>query len=94
MKFSDRPLESFQKDIEMIKKKGFDPIAVAQMMYENYYVFETKHEALKAYSTFEVAKSGEWLGEIVGWWTSKDDFDKSVKIYEEATSSEVLVHWL
>ena len=89
-----RTLESFNNELQQIKAKGFNPIAVTQMMFEDYYIFETEEEAVKAYHTFEVDKKGKWLGKVVGWWSSKEDLNKAVEEYENSTKNKVLVYWL
>lgn len=97
MKFNhNRPLSDFQSDIDKLKANGYKPIAVSQMYFEDTFVFETKDEATKAYRQFERDEKEEWIGEIVGWWYSKEDFEKTVKEYETENDgySKVLVHWL
>ena len=97
MKFNhNRPLSDFQKDIDKLKANGYNPIAVSQMYFENIFVFETNVEASKAYRQFERDENEKWIGEIVGWWYGKDDFEKIIKEYEAENNgdSKVLVHWL
>jgi cobalamin biosynthesis Co2+ chelatase CbiK len=97
MKFNhNRPLSDFQSDIDKLKANGYKPIAVSQMYLEDTFVFETKNEATRAYRQFERDEKEEWIGEIVGWWYSKEDFEKTVKEYETENDgySKVLVHWL
>jgi len=58
----DRPLESFQRDIDKLRQAGYNPIAVTQMLFEDTFVFETSEEAKRAYEQFEQAyylKEGE-----------------------------------
>ena len=92
----NRPLSDFQSDIDKLKANGYNPIAVSQMYFEDTFVFETNEEATKAYRQFERDEKEEWIGEIVGWWHGKEDFEKVVKEYETENDgySKVLVHWL
>ena len=97
MKFNhNRPLSDFKNDIDKLKANGYKLIAVSQMYFEDTFVFETKDEAIKAYHQFERDEKNEWIGEIVGWWYSKEDFEKVVKEYETENDgySKVLVHRL
>ena len=97
MKFNhNRPLSDFKDDIDKLKANGYNPIAVSQMYFEDTFVFETKEEAEKAYRQFERDEEEKWIGEIVGWWYSKEDFEKTVKEYETENDgySKVLVYWL
>ena len=97
MKFNhNRPLSDFQNDINKLKANGYNPIAVSQMYFEDTFVFETKEEATMAYRQFERDEEEKWIGEIVGWWYSKEDFEKTVKEYETENDgySKVLTHWL
>ena len=97
MKFNhNRPLSDFQNDINKLKANGYNPIAISQISFEDTFVFETKEEATKAYRQFERDEEEKWIGEIVGWWCSKEDFEKTVKEYETENDgySKVLTHWL
>ena len=97
MKYNhDRPLSDFQDDIDKLKANGYNPIAVSQMYFEDTFVFETKEEAIKAYHQFESDENEKWIGEIVGWWYGREDFEKTVNDYETENNgySKVLVHWL
>ena len=60
------------------------------------FLFETEDEAIKAYHQFERDEKNEWIGEIVGWWYGRKDFEKKVKEYETENDgySKVLTHWL
>lgn len=91
----DRTLDSFQKDITLLKEHGFNPIGVSQMYFEDVFIFETKKEATKAYNTFECDENGNLIRNIIGWWYSKKNFLKEVEKYENAKdSTKVLVYWL
>ncbi len=91
----DREIIEFQNNIDLLKSKGYNVIAVTQMCFEDVYVFETNEEATKAYNKFERDEDGDWIGEIVGWWYGKDEFIQSVKEYEtDFSESNVLIHWL
>ena len=59
----NRPLESFQKELKIIKENGFYPIAVTQMYFEDVYVFETSEEAKSAYEYLEE----EFLNKVSGY---------------------------
>jgi hypothetical protein len=91
-----RPLSDFQDDIDKLKASGYNPIAVSQMFFEDTFVFETNEEATKAYRQFERDGKEVWVGEIVGWWYGKEDFEKTVKEYETKNDeySKVLIYWL
>ena len=97
MKFNhNRPLSDFKNDIDNLKANGYKLIAVSQMYFEDTFVFETEDEAIKAYHQFERDEKNEWIGEIVGWWYGRKDFEKKVKEYETENDgySKVLTHWL
>lgn len=97
MKYNhNRPLSYFQNNIDKLKENGYTPIAVSHMYFEDTFVFETKEEAIKAYHQFESYKNEKWIGEIVGWWYGRKDFEKIVNDYETENNgySKVLVHWL
>lgn len=97
MKFDhNRSLSEFQDDIDKLKANGYNPIAVSQMYFEDTFVFETEEEATKAYRQFERDEKEKWIGEIVGWWYGKEDFEKIVKEYETENDgySKVLTHYL
>ena len=87
----NRKLSSFKKDINIIKKHGFNPIAVTQMMFEETFVFETEDEATKAHSMLENCKG---KSKVVGWWYGKEYYLKTVKDYEEKMGCKVLTYWL
>lgn len=91
-----RPLKSFSKEIEKIKKAGFNLIGVSQMYFEDVFIFETRDEAEKAYHTFENDMFGNYIGKIVGYWHSREDFKEAVRFYEIENNgnSKVKVHWL
>jgi hypothetical protein len=89
----DRPLESFQKDLERIREAGFKPVAVTQMMLEETFVFETDEEATTAYKTLEEGRTGE--ERVVGWWYGREEFEQAVKDYENDTDGNVVrIYWL
>jgi hypothetical protein len=90
----DRPYNDFAEKVIVIRKKGFKPIAVSQMLLEDTFVFETAKEALEAYNTFECDDKGKWIGKIQGWWYGKKDFEKSVEKYENDNNLKVRIHWL
>lgn len=87
----NRPLESFQDDLEVIRQAGFKPIAVTQMYFEDTFVFETEEEANQAFTVLETSQN-----KVCGWWHGREDFLKSVKGYEEDAGYKVsvLIHWL
>lgn len=92
----NRKLSSYSRDLRIIRKHGFNPIAVAQIYLEETFVFKTKKEALEAYHLLERDKDEKWIGKVVGWWYSKKDFLAEVKSYETAppTDSKVKIFWL
>lgn len=69
-----RPLSDFTEQIKKIKEKGFNVIGVSQIYFEDTFIFKTKKEAKKAYRTLERDEK-----EVIGWWYSKEDFEKSVE---------------
>lgn len=81
-----RPLTDF--DLDKIQNKGFKPIGVSQIYFEDVYIFETDEEAKKAYSELEIK------GNFQAYWYSKNDFLKEVLEYEKNSNSKVLIHWL
>jgi len=85
----DRKLESFQKQIEIIKDAGFNPIGVSQIYLEDTFIFKTKKEASAAYKLLEKER-----GEVIGWWYSWKDFLAEVIDYESnRESTMVRVYW-
>lgn len=88
----NRPLKDFQKSIDIIKKEGFNPIAVSQLYFEDTFVFETSEEGLKGYNLLEK----DHKLRVVGWWYGKEEFLKTVEEYETENNgfSKVLIHWL
>jgi len=64
---TNRTLESFNESLNIIKEHGFNPIAVAQMYFEDTFVFETEEEANKAHSKLENIEKSK----VVGWWYGK-----------------------
>ena len=83
----DRPLISFEDNLEIIRSAGFKPIAVTQMMFEDTFVFETDKESTEAYNLLEIG------GEVCGWWYGREDFLQEVSDYEKG-GSKVLIYWL
>lgn len=93
MKYNhDRPLSSFQKDIGLLRKAGFKPIAVSQMYLEDVFVFKTDKEAHAAYKLFEDDNNYQ----IIGWWYGEKAFIKEVALYEKENNgyAKVMIHWL
>jgi len=85
----DRDISDFKYDLDIIRKSGFNPIAVSQMYLENTFVFETEKEANNAYKILEIKEQT-----IDGWWYGKKDFLKEVEKYEKQSTSKVLIHWI
>lgn len=100
MRFNhNRDLDSFSEELELLKKHGYKPIAVSQLMMEDTFVFETEEEATKAYEQFEVKPKEDEA--IIGWWHGRESFAKAVECYETQMNEihkenplQVLVHWL
>jgi hypothetical protein len=91
MKYNhNRELSDFQEEINLIKKKGFKPIAVTQMYLEDVFVFETDKEANLAYQALEKCKSPK----VIGWWYGKDVFIKNVEVYQNEYEKKVKIFWL
>jgi hypothetical protein len=88
---TDRTVESFKEDIKTIKKNGFKPIGVAQIYFEDTFIFETQEEAERAYNTLDKDSSL-----VVGYWYGKCDFFDEVINYEKdgETNSKVKIIWL
>jgi len=89
----NRPIEDFITEINLIKEKGYNPIAVTQIFFEDAYVFETHEEAMKAYKEFELDRKTQ-DDIIVGFWYGKEEFLKEVNDYEKKLETKVLIHWL
>lgn len=93
----DYPLEEFKPQLDIIRKKGFKPIGVTQMICEDTFIFETTEEAKKAYETFE-QKGDKWIGKVVGWWYGKEDFKLAEKDYLEKMDNgedfKLRIYWL
>jgi len=89
MKFNhSKELSDFQESIDIIRNHGFNPIAVAQMHFEQVFVFKTDSEAQMAYELLEVG-----MEEVTGWWYEKEEFINEVEAYEKH-SFMVKVFWL
>lgn len=86
---TNRTLESYQRDLDLIKKAGYTPIACAQMMTYEVYVFNTKQEANLAYGTLELLDR-----KIYAWWYEKEEFLKVVEKYEADHGYKVQIFWL
>lgn len=81
-----RPLSDF--DFDKVQSKGFKPIGVSQLYFEDVYIFETDEEAKEAFSELEIN------GSLCAYWYSKDEFLTEVSKYEKTNNSKVLIHWL
>lgn len=79
------------KQIELLKAAGYKPIAVATLMSEETFCFETEEEASNAFKQFEADHTPSL---IQGWWYGKEYFLSTVKEYEERNKYEVLITWL
>lgn len=86
----DKSIKNFEKEIEIIKNAGFNPIAVSQLYLEDVFVFKTSEEATKAYDLLEDIDDYK----IIGWWYGEYNFLKEVMEYENWDGSKVLIHWL
>jgi hypothetical protein len=95
MKYNhDRPVEDFQYELEILRRSGFKPIAVSQMVFEDTFLFETEAEAHRAYKQLELEE-----GSLVGWFYGREDFKQAVEDYEmmsidDEEKTHVLIHWL
>lgn len=99
-----RTLESFEEPLKIIKEHGYKPIAVAQMYFEDVFIFETKDEAEKARQELDMDKA------IVGgyWWDKPTFLQQAEKykqeciehnlkypdLFEKEEHSEVFTIWL
>ncbi len=90
----EKELTDFQFNIDLIIHKGFEPIAVSHIHGEDVYVFETEDESLEAYYCFEKDEDDNYIGDITGWWYSKEEFLEEVKKYESQNYTKVLTYWL
>ena len=90
----DRPLSDFQHSIDKIKTAGFNPIGVTQIFFKDTFIFNTKEEALNAYQKLE--RDLDRKNRIIGYWYGKDEFDKTVRDYEESCEGfiKVYIHWI
>lgn len=88
---TDRELSTFDEPLAIIRKHGFKPIAVAQMYFEDTFVFETEEESVEAFEKLENIEESE----VQGWWYGREEFLKYVEEYErEDDGSKVLIYWL
>ena len=96
----DRPLSDFDEPLALIRKEGFNPIAVTQLLFEDVFVYETDEEAKQAYHVLETSYpiSGKTtqIGEVVAWWYGRIAFKKTVKDYEAKydNKQKVRIYWL
>lgn len=94
---SDRNKSSFKEVLDILKKYGYNPIAVAQMYFEDTFVFETSKEAKEAFDIFENRETRIVPDEdcVVGWWYGKESFLKTVAEYESKEGAyKVRTFWL
>ena len=73
-----------QKEIELLRKHGFNPIAATKIFFEYTYIFETDEEALSAYEQFEKKYQGMGCIDrddncIIAFWYGIDNFHKTLK---------------
>lgn len=88
---TDRSIETYQEQIDIIRKAGFNPIAVCQMLHEDTFVFETCAEAHDAHNKLENCDDSL----VVGWWYGLDEFEQVVFEYElENPDVYVNIFWL
>lgn len=92
----NRSVDDFEEQLSLIREAGFNPIGVSQMILEDVFIFKTKEESEKAYRLFERDDTEEWIGKVVGWWYSEDEFKEAVERYELniGDNTKVKVHWL
>lgn len=88
---TNRSIETYQEQIDIIRKGGFNPIAVCQLFFEDTFVFETNAEAIDAYNKLE--NCGDQS--LIGWWHGFDEFEQIVSEYEnENPDFYVNIFWL
>jgi hypothetical protein len=86
----NRALSAFQEQIDLLRSKGFAPIAVSQIFFEDTFVFETSEEAHKAFELCECSNN-----EIIGFWYGKSEFLAAVEDYEKNDENyKVRIHWI
>lgn len=90
----EKELSDFLGNINRLKENGFNPIAVSHIRDEDVYVFDTEDESLEAYYCFEKDSDDNYIGDITGWWYSKDEFHEEVRKYESQNYTKVLTYWL
>jgi hypothetical protein len=90
----NRSVEDFRKQISILRKHGYNPIAVSQMICEDVFVFETPEEAQRAAQELEF-NDDESKNKLQAWWYGRDEFLITVQEYEEQwPDCKVLIHWL
>lgn len=101
-----RSFQSYKKQIEYLKKAGFNPIGVCQIELEDAFIFNTQNEASRAHELFEWKPYKGmfwWRGnkytkfdniKIVGYWYSKEEFLEAKRKYEKDTNFKIKVYWL
>ena len=75
-------MEHYEKEIQILKDHGYNPIKVTSMMFETTFVFNTEKESLKAYQELELEKKL-----LQGWFYGKETFNLDVEKYEAEMSS-------
>ena len=80
-----------EKDLELVRKNGHNPIAVATLLCESTFCFKTEHQAEIAHKELEKDKNPSI---VQGWWYGKKRFISSIKEYEKQYEREVNVFWL
>lgn len=60
--------------LDVIRKHGYNPIAITTIICEETFIFKTDEEASKAYEDLEINK-----GVVDGWWYGEEKFKEEHK---------------
>lgn len=91
MKYNhNRSLCDFTDSVNKIRQKGFNPLYVTQMYFEDIFVFETNEEAIKAYEALNTKSDDD----VIGFWYGLKQFQELVLEYELEGYLTVLIYKL
>lgn len=91
LKEKDLP-ESYKQELQTIRDAGFKPIAVATLICEITFCFETEEEAIIAHKKLEAEPDPSI---IQAWWYGREEFLSAIEEDESKFPEEQIpVYWL
>jgi hypothetical protein len=82
----------YGEQLTFIRSKGFNPIGVSVMMFEDTFVFETIEEAKQAGKVCEGASLPN--DRLAGWWYGKEEIPGTIDDYEKSFKKRPMVFWI